>query len=480
MSTKVKLLNFFGTLAILAMAIMVLFSPPKDPDFGWHYKYGEQLLATHQTPGVNTFSYIDSSYQWLDSYWLFELLLYVVFSNVGAIAYSLVTSTITAVVCWQLLKKPARHQISLVYIYFILIVLLQNFCVSVRPHFISTTLLMFLCYTLVAQPKNIKFLPLMFLFWANIHADFVLGLFIFGLYTLQKVLFEKDYKTLLAGVLSGLVTLINPAGINLWLTMLRELSLPIKSSVGEWGASDLNALTTMVGTIILFTTFFTGVLLTKKVFKPWYFISAFIFLILSTKAIYMLRIFAIVTSFMFLATFDRVIEIFIKVAKLERTSQMGYVLKILAILSTPAVVFFVFIPNLQQTASLEKWSTKANYPYQAVQYLKQNKPAGKMLNNYNWGGYFIWQMPEYETFIDGRMTSWKIGDKYFMDDYLKIRKAPGANKELLATYLKDYDINFVIEEPKSKLLKYLKEDKSEEWQVVYEDDIAVIVTKRTR
>jgi hypothetical protein len=51
--------------------------------------------------------------------------------------------------------------------------------------------------------------------------------------------------------------------------------------------------------------------------------------------------------------------------------------------------------GLDQTISKE-------YPVDAVNYLRQHPVAGPLYNNFNWGGFLIFYMPQYPVAIDGR------------------------------------------------------------------------------
>jgi hypothetical protein len=42
------------------------------------------------------------------------------------------------------------------------------------------------------------------------------------------------------------------------------------------------------------------------------------------------------------------------------------------------------------------------YPVAAVEFVKREKLAGPLFNNFNWGGYLIWNLRELPVSIDGR------------------------------------------------------------------------------
>jgi hypothetical protein len=139
----------------------------------------------------------------------------------------------------------------------------------------------------------------------------------------------------------------------------------------------------------------------------------------------------------------------------------------------PLLILAVFFIARQQieivnskSLSVEKLS-EGMYPYKAVEYLKNNPIEGNMFNEYNWGGFLIWQYPDKKVFIDGRMPSWKIGDYRVFQDFNTI----GSINEGWDELLRKYDISFSLvynDQPNQFKYGYLK------WEKVYSDDLAAI------
>ena len=107
-------------------------------------------------------------------------------------------------------------------------------------------------------------------------------------------------------------------------------------------------------------------------------------------------------------------------------------------------------------------------PYNSVVFVKKQKLQGRMFNAYAWGGYLIWQLPEYKTFIDGRMPSWRENDKSVFEDYIDITSDPKKYEKLFNSY----NISWVLDKPDSRLVKFLKTKK---WKVLYEDKVSIIL-----
>jgi hypothetical protein len=108
-------------------------------------------------------------------------------------------------------------------------------------------------------------------------------------------------------------------------------------------------------------------------------------------------------------------------------------------------------------------------PVKALEFMRANHLHGRMLNDYNFGGYLIWAAPEYPVFIDGRGDVFEatgvFGD--FMD-WAMLKSDPDAlpNK---------YGINFCLlshRSPMARVMPLLRD-----WKTVYSDDNSVILIR---
>jgi hypothetical protein len=107
---------------------------------------------------------------------------------------------------------------------------------------------------------------------------------------------------------------------------------------------------------------------------------------------------------------------------------------------------------------------QAVLPIDAVAWLKQERPEGKLFNSYNWGGYLIWAAPEYPVFIDGRTDLY--GE--FVYTYFQIANGLGRWREALD----EYTVDIVMVEAGSGLDRALRREPG--WRLAYRDDLAVI------
>lgn len=140
----------------------------------------------------------------------------------------------------------------------------------------------------------------------------------------------------------------------------------------------------------------------------------------------------------------------------------------LARLNWPVLVLFVVVVGLRffQQAESQDQTTAENYPQAAVNWILENKPAGRMLNTYNWGGYLIWRLyPMYQVYIDGR------ADVYGPDFFARYADLYLAEKGW-KTMLDELNYGFILIDPGSRLAEELSQ--LPEWKTVYMDNLSVI------
>ncbi|MFA6981453.1 MAG: hypothetical protein WC243_00270 [Patescibacteria group bacterium] len=463
-------------LALLALILFTWYVPPRDPDFGWHFKYGEHLFKTGHLLKENIFSYNFAEYKWANSYWLSQLYFYVTYTFLTPIGMGLLTSVIGGICLIFLIKVAKLSRFETFFYCLSLAVMGGSFLLTVRPMFFSTLFLMLVFVILNYKPKWEKFLPLIFMVWANTHADFTLGLFMYGLFSIQRIIekFRKERisfkwlaSTCLLPLTSVFATLINPYGIDLWKTLLKETHPAQFNWIREWLPIETSINSSIfVPFIISSGTFFVYLSQKRDLSKLWIYIASTVFILLSIRSAYFIRHTMLITNLFALAIWDesynKVIE-FIGPDGRKKLVQAGKLIGV--VVSVCLLVHFA--RNVYLSSSTRSWSIKASYPYEAVQFIKSSPPEGNMFNNYAWGGYLIWQLPEYKTFIDGRMASWEKDGKRMLTIYKDIFDKPESNYDRPEFA----EVAWVVVPTKSKLAGYLKE---KGWQIRYEDNIAVV------
>jgi len=133
-----------------------------------------------------------------------------------------------------------------------------------------------------------------------------------------------------------------------------------------------------------------------------------------------------------------------------------------------AALIKIYIP-LTPSANLR--AEQAALPYDAVEFIQDNRPAGPIFNSYNWGGYLIFRLSsQYPVYIDGRTD---LYDDAFIRRYLNVMVA-GDNWQQT---LDDDGINLILIESDSILAKFLRL-KNDDWHELYHDEMATIFSRK--
>jgi hypothetical protein len=381
------------------------------------------------------------------------------------------------------------------------------FVLSVRPMLFSTIFLLIELHLLLNR-KFLFFLPLLFIVWTNTHADFLPGVVILVGITVYRIFFSKiwnsiknkmplllvnsmDYLNIqdfskteisliqitLVTIASFLATFLNPSGVDLWKTLAKEANPVSFKLISEMlpflvALSDAQAFW-----YVLLIMFFSGlllasVLLTIQRFPLWLSVLSLALFLISIRSKYFLRLFTIFSIIQCSVFWTALLEKFISIQKYRYQKALKYVTTCAGVFSL-AMVFVFFAQNIYAATDVEKWSEKYKYPYKIVQIVKEKRPNGNMFNTYDWGGYLIFQMPEYKTFADGRMASWNENGKYILEEYSEIYSDPEKNKELLKQTLQKNNVGFVVDKKDSVFSKYILE--TGEWNEVYSDKISILL-----
>ena len=196
-----------------------------DPDFGWHLKSGE-YIAQFGIPKTDIFTYTASDFPWINHEWLNDVLFYWLFSIGGYLLLCLVFSAIWTFIIWLVGKNAQSWLVTLATFATIPFTGVRAITWSALGLALSIVLL--------KKPLSkyvYLIVPLIFIFWVNLHGSFVLGLFLLGYHALK-------YKSKGLGILLAvcvLITLVNPYGPELYTEIFRTMfDHNLRFRIAEW------------------------------------------------------------------------------------------------------------------------------------------------------------------------------------------------------------------------------------------------------
>lgn len=177
----IRRISLLSNISLYLLLFFASFSNNVDPDLGWELKYGEYFVKYHQILRTNIFSTLLPNFYWVNHSWGADAVLYAVFSNLGFFGLSLGGAIVTTLIFYFYAKAARLSLVHSLILFPILFYLeKQIFITAFRPELMSLllqgVLVYLLCEYVQGRKKVILFTVPLFLIWANIHGEFILGL----------------------------------------------------------------------------------------------------------------------------------------------------------------------------------------------------------------------------------------------------------------------------------------------------------------
>jgi hypothetical protein len=496
-----------------------------DPDFGWHLKSGEFIFQEHKVPWEENYNYSLEGRTWVDHEWLPNVLSYIVYENFGYIVlniiFAIIATVFFALLNSFLLKKYFKNEL-----HFFLILLIEIFgLLAVRYHFgvrmqeISAVLFLIEVGILdrfddLSRRKLLWVFPILFLIWANLHGGFMLGLVVLWLFfavnlcepALKKIFIKfpfefgqkregENRRILMYATASTLVTLATPYHVKYFIFMYEYTNTFYLTHISEWlplwqyPISYLHVFYCLVLVASMIVYFLDS---KEKKVSFWNFIIAAALLVSTFKARRNFPLF-------FAASLPFLTAIFSPVKEQKKKDENNFFLGkfILPFLSVCIVAASIYI-LAGADYSNDPFTYEKNcqfYPCEALKVIKNlpNQDTIRILNDYNWGGFLIWNWPGHKIFIDGRLASLKVNGHSFLEEYYDFNDPKKTEEKL-----NSYGVNLVLlekyQEPRykwfEKLFFGLKDEKKEEndlrtflekheeWGLIFENKNSMVFLKQ--
>jgi hypothetical protein len=234
----------FTALLFLIHPFVALTKPAavfQDPGIGWHVVTGRYILATGTIPHEDIFSFTAAGRPWISYFWLFQAGAAALEKIGGLPLFAAACVVVYALLPVLVFRRALRMGASLVpaLAMAILAYLVLASHALARPH-IFTYVFFALALEWLADVQDgrrgipaLAMLPLLFVFWCNLHSGFVAGLTLIGLFAgiaaVRGVLLGMREDRRLALVFAGalavaaVATLVNPNGPQLHAQIFEQL-----------------------------------------------------------------------------------------------------------------------------------------------------------------------------------------------------------------------------------------------------------------
>lgn len=445
-----------------------------DADVWWQMRAGQWILSHHAFPHVDPFSIGGSNKPWEAYSWLFDVVLLKLFQQWGLAGFLVYSTALVVAITVALYRVLNRLQpngtTSAVLVFLAMSCLTRLF--TPRPWLITVLFFILELDILLhvrrsGKPRSLLLLPVLFLLWANLHVQFIDGLVLL-LIAAAEPLLERwwPYRAtrLRAGtmglVVAGCIaaTLVNPYGWRIYETAYELASQKlVLTSVEEMGAIAFRA---PVDFLTLFLALGAAGALAWShrfpIFESGLLIAGAVISFRSQRDIW----FVVVVACVILASFLP--------SQKQASTRMPSLAMPLVLLVTCGVFFVGARLFGVNSATLER-KLEENLPVKAVDAIRAGGYKGPIFNDYGWGGYLIWYLPEMPPSIDGRAAL--QGDRQLAQSAITWEAEPGwsTDKDLMAA-------NVVLAPIHLPLAQLLRLDP--QFELKYEDRVAVVFIRK--
>jgi hypothetical protein len=453
-------------------------------DLGRHLKMGETIMQCLCVPQINLFSYTNPDFPVVNHEWLTQVVLFFFYANFGLqsllILKMLILTTAFGIVYFLAKQKSSWYWLT---IFSLCCVIIFSSRFRVRPEMFSylfiALFLLLLHYYDKTKQKILFLLPLIELFWVNMHIYFILGIIIYAAFCVEKIA-EKKFSTFLLWIgLSLLVaTLINPRfldGALLPFTFLSQYGMSVEEnmSVFDFGKYAPSFIYTLTMQVVLFEIL-VGLFI---LIIPIYFkktslgqtLNGLISGVLGLRFVRSLSLFGLLGLIPLSEKFTLLEK------ALYRITDRYFVNVIKAIILI-ATIFLssVYLQGLNQYHVLHFGYQP--YAENATNFINNNQLKGPIFNNYHIGNYLIYGLyPGEKIFIDAR-------PEMYPTSFLKSYERMLIDQEYFKKQVEFYKINLIVfgvqlEDPQTIRPFMLRQIQSKEWIPVFADGNVTILIK---
>ncbi len=457
----------------LLAAVIFRDSPQGLPeaDIWWHLRNADYLFQHHSFPQVDTYSFGGAGSPWLNFEWLSEIPFLLGFNAWGLRGLLAVYFALFTLIFAGVYYRSCRGGVSSLNATITTLLAILLGVVSIGPRMLLFGWLCMVGLLLVldhfeSTGKGLWLLPPLFALWINLHGSWVFGIVVLVL-TIAAGLVEGEWgmvvarrwppgelKKLLLALAASLAALfVNPFGYRLvrypFDLLFRQQA--VMKQIEEWHSVDFGRLSGKLALIMIFALL-AAALFSRQEWK------------LSEVLLMTFAVWAALSHVRFLF-FAGLIVAPILAPRLKllpayhRERDQPWLNACIMAAIVGAMIFL-----FPSEAYLQR-KVNAEFPSAALEFMQREQVNGRILNEYEWGGYMEWYTPEMKPLLDTRADIFIYNG--VIDDYLR---AIGNDHSF--QILDKYKIDYVLLQPQRPLIYLLQQ--SPDWRPIYVDRVAAL------
>ncbi|QDV18901.1 hypothetical protein Pan153_35620 [Gimesia panareensis] len=493
-AVRVSRFTFFSV-CVLSLAFVLFSSIPLwHTDIWGHLAYGRLIWEMGSIPEFAPLMPLSSGMSFIDTAWLSQISAFKMYEIAGVAGikflYAAAITACMALLLYRVQQRTGSFIWSMVCISAFLLCDWKQLGI-VRPQLAGLLCFVTLFFLLTARnwrKANWVLIPLLFVFWANLHGSFPVGLGLIGCFLVGRAIDvswkmrnwkamlgdSKTRRYLILLELSAIAVLFNPYGLQLYSEVFSFSSNPNLADLIEWNPLTLRMYQGKAAGLI------TLLLVIASRFTPRRISTAEVLLLvgLGISALWSSRMiiwWAPVAAY-YLAIHGAAICRW----KLKRLADPGAEKVFCAgkwTIVSVGVIWICFAVTPMGSVMLHgkevdfERSVSESTPIGAVKYLKEKQIQGQVFNSMELGDYLLWAGPEnLDIFANSHAH---LLPREVWNHYLRISNLAGDAEELLDRY----GINtIVLDLPRREgLMKRLVKDGV--WRVGYKDGRSVVLLR---
>jgi hypothetical protein len=501
---------------LLVAGFLLIFSNMSnrfDPDLGWHLRFGKEAWNGYFSYN-DSYTWGDNGWPWINHEWGGDLLSWIIYSKPGYLSLLAFTS----LVAWFGFILSSQRLNKTISVEALLAALLTAWTVKeiamMRLATLTIMLLALLLYSLsrIHEKRLYLWWPLLIWVWSIIHGSWFIGIIIaatywsamvfdyltakyFRAHPINLMTPRKLIESFSAIVISLLTVIANPYGLKLIYEVTSYFQIDYyKTRIAEWTGSyayPIFLVPLLVGPALVII----NLILRRKKRIP---TGELVVTIMLTAAAIKYRRQWLSASIMVTPSLRIILEqIFYGFSSFISEARLKKMLGITGVLSL-LLMCGAYLSKTNYASDI--WSNdqllKENrLPLEATKFLKQQLPnttTTDIFNEFSWGGYLNWNLPEARVYIDGRGSgTWLVGtstpflksyyDIMFGSDGLKFLENKQIKYILIRPEYREANANLSwpnneFYKPASSTQSQIRQDlvSNKYWQKIYGDDIAEV------
>jgi hypothetical protein len=461
---------------MLALALIIRFAhsltPIEDPDLWLHLAAGRWMFEHGTIPTIDPFSTGSPGREWLNYCWSIDLAWWAGYRVVGLaspLIYASIFQGLVLLVCMRLVYADGSRLVRRAF-------LAAVGFLAIGPNLPPRTYLVTFVFTGVtllfvrsvrqgASARRGFWLIPMFAIWANTHIEFIYGLFFLGLAGSSELIAEwqkgkrgihfgrRSTELFAVTIACAAATVANPFGWRLHASMARLALYFADDHIFEFQSMPFRS----VGDYLVLTLFAAAV---------------FVMAQRRNRSIYDWG--ALVVG-AYLSFHNRRSDWLVVWVSLDLLRELPLLSGadvlparrfILGLSATTLVVVACFAVALVRTS--DRLAGDKQFPFAAAQFAREHELRGPLFNDWNWGDFLRFQLPEIRGTIDGR------GPLYSHEEILASMQTWRGGPEWAKNQKLD-EAGFVMANVGTALAQLLRLDSR--FRIAYEDAQAAIFVR---